>query len=440
MNKKILYAFCSYINNQAYSLQKLGLKQRLQLFHKNAKQFTDKDKAALIMTLQSRELIQQELAQAFAQNLNIKTMQHKELSVISHFLSVNQLQNPDLWKNLALRGFKLIEDFDRDSLPKFLDAVDRSEQVEIKQFWDSILQYATRNFEHLNGECALTLFCNLARRYPSTQIDLKQSEQNSQQGVTNNQQNTIQDLDLNQEKNLQIQNGQYLNNTDENGEDGEMTSNHQYDSITEKLKKSSQIFKEIESQKEILTKEDWEQQTNDIIFDIFNQIIKKHIKNYNGNQILRLMSYLITYREEWIQIQNKNNLKIAYVYLEEQIDTVDNLTFFMLTTLQSLDKVIATPQFFIKTIDFLIKNQSQINHYNIHLICAFFEAIDLREKTKVWKIILDILIKDYHKIKSQQNQQIIISSLFSCNIAPTSLMKQNLPFDQLIQEIMKNKK
>ncbi|KAL4483526.1 hypothetical protein ABPG72_016807 [Tetrahymena utriculariae] len=439
MNKKLFYAFCSYINNQAYSLQKLSLKQRLQLFHKNAKQFSDKDKAALIMTLKSREIIQQELAQAFAQNLNIKTIQHKELSVISHFLSVNQVQNQDLWKNLALRGFKIVEDFDRDSLPKFLDAVDRSEQVEIKQFWDSILQYAIRNFEHLNGECALILFCNLARRYPSTQIDFQSSVQNSQQATTS-QQNTILDLDQNQEKNLQKQNRQNLNNEDENDEQDEITANPQFDSITEKLKKSSQIFKEIESQKQILTKEDWEQQTNDIIFDIFNQIVKKHIKNYSGNQILRLMSYLVSYREEWIQIQNKNNLKIAFAYLEEQIDTVDNLTFFILTTLQSLDKVIASPQFFIKAIDFLVKNQSYINHHNIHLICAFFESIDLREKTQVWKIIMDILTKDYQKIKSQQNQQIIISSLFSCNIAPAALLKQNLPFDNLIQEIIKNNK
>ncbi|EWS70984.1 hypothetical protein TTHERM_000676921 (macronuclear) [Tetrahymena thermophila SB210] len=440
MNKRILYAFCSYINNQAYSLQKLSLKQRLQLFHKNAKQFTDKDKAALIMTLKSQEIIQQELAQAFAGNLNVKTIQHKELSVISHFLSVNQVQNQDLWKNLALRGFKIIEDFDRDSLPKFLDAIDRSEQVEIKQFWDSILQYALRNFEHLNGECALILFCNLARRYPSTQINFKSEAQNSQQ-VSNNQQNTILDLDHNQEKKLQEENGQYQNNeVEEYDEQEQVIANPQFDSITEKLKKSSQIFKEIESQKQILIKEDWEQQTSDIIFDIFNQIVKKHIKNYNGNQILRLMSYLISYREEWIQIQNKNNLKIAFVYLEEQIDTVDNLTFFMLTILQSLDKVIASSQFFIKAIDFIMKNQSQINHQNIHFICAFFEAIELRDKTKVWKIILDVLIKDYHKIKSQQNQQIIVSSLLSCNIVPTSLAKQNLTFDQLIQEITKNNK
>lgn len=49
-------AMCSYINNQAYLLSKIESKERVKGFLTSQSAFNDKDKAAFLLTLTTKQL------------------------------------------------------------------------------------------------------------------------------------------------------------------------------------------------------------------------------------------------------------------------------------------------------------------------------------------------------------------------------------------------
>lgn len=127
---RVCFSFCARINNQMKLLSRIPSKKLIESFL-SSQQFSNNDIAALLLSLEARRPASiRKVAGKIAASVDTKLMTHRELSIVANHLSRYagaESYPSNIWEMMAVAGLRVMEDFDRDSLPRYLDAMDRCE-------------------------------------------------------------------------------------------------------------------------------------------------------------------------------------------------------------------------------------------------------------------------------------------------------------------------